>query len=303
MRKFKFIPVGLLLLVLVPVLLISLTQSPKKNSPLSIKLDSVNITSSDSLVNISLLPKHDTIFYLNKRKILIKVCGKRENKGTFLILHGWNLPPEDWCTKTSLCKKVTAEGYCMILPDMGKSEYQKRIFPETRIDWRSTPTRKWLTDTLVPFLHKNFALLLENEDNFIVGLSTGARGVALIALDLPKLFKGAAALSGDYDQTKIPNDKITTGFYGSYKKQRERWEKIDNAISQIKEFSTPIYLGHGRLDKVVPSQQTKLFYDSLVKYHPNLKVKLNMPNAGHDYKYWGSEVDNILAFFKELNSN
>jgi predicted esterase len=168
------------------------------------------------------------------------------------------------------------------------------------MDWRSYPSRKWLTDSLVPFLQKNYSLLLENENNFIVGLSTGARGVALVVLDLPKLFKGAAALSGDYNQSDIPNDKISTGFYGPYKKFKKRWDCIDNAVFRIREFGIPFYLGHGKSDKVVPPQQTKLFYDSLVKTHPGLKVKLNMPKAGHDYNYWGSEVDNILKFFEEL---
>jgi enterochelin esterase-like enzyme len=247
------------------------------------------------------LPVHDTVEYINNRKVLIKTPGSRKIQGAFLVLHGWNFPPEDWCIKTSLCEKATEKGYCVVLPDMGKSTYHERIYPETRPDWRSFPTRKWLTDTLIPFLQKKYSLLVPEERNFIVGLSTGARGVALVALDLPELFKGAAALSGDYDQSEMPRDNLMTGFYGPYDSFHNRWDTTDNAVFRIAEFATPIYLGHGKSDKVVPPAQTRSFYDLLVKHHPRLKVRLNMPEAGHDYGYWESEVDNILEFFEELN--
>lgn len=183
---------------------------------------------------------------------------------------------------------------------MGKSNYQLCSYAETIAEWKKEPGRPWLTDTLIPFLQKNFSLLLQGERNFIVGLSTGGRGVALAALDMPKLFTGAAALSGDFNQSKIPDDKIYNSFYGSYKKFKVRWDTADNAVYRIKEFCTPIYLGHGTTDKVCPPEQTKLFYDSLKKYHPGLNVVLHMPVAGHDYNYWNSEVDNILKFFDEI---
>ena len=272
-----------------------------RNSSNQNKTDTLKIPVSDTNGSFRLLPGHDTVICLNNRKVVIRVPVKNKKKGTYLVLHGWNFPPEDWCTKTTLCKKIVESGYCIVLPDMGKSIYQERVFPVTRVDWKNTPTRRWLTDTLIPFLQKNYSLLLLNENNFIVGLSTGARGVALVALDIPALFKGAAALSGDYNQSAIPHDNLSTGFYGPYRKFKKRWDTIDNAVYRVKEFCTPIYLGHGTSDKVVPPGQTELFYDSLVKYHPQLKIRLHMPKAGHDYIYWGSEVENILNFFNEVN--
>ena len=290
----------ILCLGIIVIFLISVNHSPAKRSLSSQKTDTVIKGLKDSIEHHGLPPIHDTVLYINNRKVLIKTPGTHKKLGTFLVLHGWNLPPDDWCTKTTLCEKVTDGGYFLVLPDMGKSIYQERMFPETRIDWRSCPTRKWLTDTLVPFLQKNYSLFLENENNFIVGLSTGARGVVLVVLDLPKLFRGAAALSGDYNQSNMTKDKLITGYFGPYKKFRSRWDNKDNASFRINDFQTPIYLGHGISDKVVPPDQTKVFYAILVKAHPLLKIKLNMPKAGHNYLYWGSEVDNILQFFKGL---
>jgi S-formylglutathione hydrolase FrmB len=242
----------------------------------------------------------DTVLEINKHKVFVKISSDTAPKGTFLVLQGWNLGAEEWCTKTQLCEKAKAKGYHLVLPDMGKSVYSSRYFPETRKEWMVYPTRTWVTDTLIPELQKTYGLFAKNQRNFIVGLSTGARGVALIALDMPDLFRGAAALSGDYDQTKMPADNLMTGFYGPYASFKSRWETIDNAMYRIKEYNVPTYLGHGKLDKVVPPQQTEMFYAALKKNHPELKVALSMPDAKHDYDFWSSEVDKFLLFFDEI---
>ncbi|NTW33481.1 MAG: esterase family protein, partial [Bacteroidetes bacterium] len=142
------------------------------------------------------LPLKDTTVILDNRKVYIKITSKK-SRGTFLLLHGWNLPATDWCDKTSICEKLLNKGFNIVSPDMGKSVYQGKNYFETRIEWRNYPTRMWLSDTLIPFLQKKYSLFLNNEKNYLVGLSTGARGVALVLLDFPDLFKGAAALSGD----------------------------------------------------------------------------------------------------------
>ncbi|TAE46226.1 MAG: alpha/beta hydrolase, partial [Cytophagales bacterium] len=71
-------------------------------------------------------------------------------------------------------------------------------------------------------------------------------------------------------------------------------------LQQAKNFKTPIYLGHSKQDNIVPINQTQLFYEALKKNQPKLKVKLNLIDGGHDYKYWNKEVENILQFFGEF---
>jgi S-formylglutathione hydrolase FrmB len=220
-------------------------------------------------------------------------------KGNIIILQGYNFPKHDWCEKApDLCRKATAEGYCLIMPEMGKSIYADSFYEQTAAIFRNYPLRTWLTDTVFTHLQKYHNLLLPGQNNYLLGLSTGAHGAVLIALDQPELFSAVAALSGDYDQSKIPEDKLTELFYGSYSTQKERWETIDNPTSRIKEWKTPIYLGHGIKDEVVPADQTKLFYEELSKIFDQDKIKINLPEKmGHDYKYWGSETDAILDFF------
>ena len=261
-----------------------------------------NIKNADSVenkVNIK-----DTVFFLSDRRHLVKIqiiTPTVKPIATLIILHGWKLPPMELCDKTSICKKALERGYILIIPDMGKSIYSSKFFKETRKDWQIYPDFNFFTDSIIGFIHKRFSLLLPGQNSFIYGISTGGKGAIITALNLPKIFKGAASLSGDYDQTKIPNDKIYAGFYGPISKYYERWKNFDNIVTRIKEFNVPVYIGHGRLDNIVPVSQSIEFYDSLTKYNPGLIKTLHIDKtASHNYTYWGSEVENILNFFDRL---
>jgi S-formylglutathione hydrolase FrmB len=243
----------------------------------------------------------DTVVNLNNSgtplNIFIKIPEKKPAKGIIVVLPGWKLPVSDWCTKTSLCRKALEQGYVLIMPEMAKSIYAGRRYNETRKDWLQYATRKWFTDTLIPYFQKRYNLLKPLQNNYILGLSTGARGVALLCLDCPEIFKKGAGLSGDYDQSRMPKDALMTGWYGSIDTFPTRWTGADNAVFRFKELKTPLYLGHGRADKIVPVDQTIQFADSLRKYKPGL-IKCHIDEtAGHTFDYWNSEIDAVLAFF------
>lgn len=221
-------------------------------------------------------------------------------KGNILVLPGWDFPKDDWCKKSSLCKKALAKGYRLVLPEMGRSIYSNQFYPETRKDWLKYPNMQWVLQKMFPELQDKYNLLTKEQNNFVLGLSTGGRGAALIALKAPELFKASASLSGDFDQSLMPTDRLMIGYYGTLAQFPERWNGEDNLLKEIKKFKVPIYLGHGKQDKVSPPSQTVLFYNALQKEHPNLKTKLNMVDAQHDYAYWDSEVENMLKFFEEI---
>jgi len=222
--------------------------------------------------------------------------------GNILVFPGWDFSRDDWCKNSSLCEECLKKGYRLIMPEMGKSVYSAKFYPETRKDWQVYPTKEWVLKSLIPRLQKDYNILTTNQKNYLIGLSTGGRGVALIALAFPELFTGAAALSGDFEQTRMPQDNLMRGYYGEYGQFPERWEGEDNPTKQIALFKTPIYLGHGKSDNIVPLEQTIIFYEALKKANPDLKVKLNTPEAKHDYAYWDSEVLNMLDFFENLET-
>jgi esterase/lipase len=220
------------------------------------------------------------------------------NIGTIVLLPGWNYSSLDWCNKTDLCKLAEEWGYSVILVDMSKSIYSSQNYPQTRADMKKYATRTWFKDTLVPFFQKEYGVLLEGGNNYVLGLSTGGRGSALLCLDLPEVFKKGASLSGDYNQASMPTDNLMNIFYGPYNKHKDRWIGQDNVVYNLDRFKVPFYIGHGLKDNVVPFKQSLEFYDSLKVHQPDLNVVFHVDSiAKHDYKYWGSEVKNVIRFF------
>ncbi len=225
-------------------------------------------------------------------------------KGNILVLPGWGFSRKEWCTKSDLCKKALKEGYCLILPEMGKSVYASHYYPETRREWHSFLTLAWLADTLIKELQAKYGMLKKGSLNYALGLSTGGRGAVLIALKCPGLFSAVAALSGDFNQVLDPEDKLMTGTYGPYKLFPERWKTEDNPSFHARELISPLYLGHGSSDLVVRPVQSEAFYRLVIKESPDNKIVLHLvQGAGHDFNYWNSELDAVFGFFNLYRNN
>ncbi len=222
-----------------------------------------------------------------------------EFKGDILILPGWNFKRNIWCDSLKFCELALKRGFRLVLPEMGKSIYSSSYYPETRKDWKKYPNLSWVTDSLIPYVQKKYGIF-STKRNYLLGLSTGARGVILIGINTDTLFAKGAALSGDYNQIKMPNDNLITGYYGSYFKHRKRWEEVDNPLRNSKKIKFDLYLGHGQNDKVVNYSQSVELYDSIKKNNKNINVILSAPNKkGHNFEYWRSEIKNILMFFEK----
>lgn len=220
-------------------------------------------------------------------------------KADMLVLPGWNYSRKMAFGAAPLTQVLLDKGYRLIIPEMGKSIYASQYFPESRKDWVKYPTLTWLTDTMITALQNEYGMLREGEKNFISGISTGARGVVLVAARRP-IFTAGAALSGDYDQTMQPGDNLMKGVYGEYEKFKARWETVDNPSQQVDKMNMPLYLGHGEKDRVVPASQAKSYYEKLHAAKPHLEIVLHIAeNGGHYPVYWLSEMERVLTFFEE----
>mgnify|MGYP002628291631 CR=1 FL=1 len=257
---------------------------------------------SDELVQVSLVDT--TIVFKREKGSSVNVHYKEFkdtfgfNIGTIVLLPGWNYSSLDWCTKTEMCALAKEWGFNLILVDMSKSIYSSQNYPQTRADMKRYATRTWFKDTLVPFFQKEYGVLLEGGNNYVLGLSTGGRGSTLLCLDLPEIFRKGASLSGDYNQASMPKDNLMNIFYGSYSKYKDRWTGEDNVVYNLDKFEVPFYIGHGLKDNVVPFAQAQEFYDSLQVLNSDLEIKFHVDStAKHTYEYWASEVDKVFAFF------
>ncbi len=266
----------------------------KKNIGLGLLLMVLNVFSASASLR-------DTVLYLpqgkEKVQITLRYPEAAKPKGALLLLHGWNLPPSEWCEKTTFCTRALQEGFVLIIPDLGKTTYHFQRYPETKAHYMPYPTRRWIMDTAIVHLQRNLKLLLPGQNNFVAGISTGGRGAALLALELPKVFRAAACLSADFDQSKLTDDPIYNGYYGPYRRFAERWNGRDNMHKRAAEFKVPLFLAHGGKDDICPVSQTRDFYKEILRIN-TVRTELYIDEkAGHTYEFWESCSEPVLKFF------
>lgn len=225
-------------------------------------------------------------------------------RGDILVLPAWGDPRDTWCHRSGFCSMAQDKGYRLIFPDMGKSIYISQHYKETREDWRSFPTYTWLRDSLIPEMQERHCLLNEKGNNFVVGLSAGARGAIKLVQDLPQIFVAAAALSGDYDPGQMKGDNIYRGFLGGFDQFPERWQVTENVVSGADRVKAPLFLAHGKDDPLVSYAQTENLYRAIREANPELAMRLNLVSGQMDgYEFWNSQIDQLLAFFEDTQAN
>lgn len=262
-------------------------QSEKTAFKQKIKSDSLIISNFSNVYECStriILPKNTTL----------KAC--------ILMLHGWNLPADEWSEKTTFDSLALANGYALIIPELKKCNYPLRLYPETEERYRIYPTLTWIMDTLIPQIAESTGLLSPHSKNFVAGISTGARGAQLLAYHMKDFFTACASLSCDFDITKMQDTYLYNAWFGKYTDFSQRWKEECMAFSCMN-YHVPTYIGHGMLDNIAPVEQSKMMYDSLLKYNNKKIIIGNFPEkAKHDYDYWGSESEAIIGFFETIHS-
>jgi len=253
-----------------------------------------------------------------------------------LLLPGWNFSDTQWCTRTQVCDEASRRGYDVMLVEMGKSVYMDSLYPQMRADYRLHPTRTWLWDSVLKPLQQRgyFTQKGQPEDptttsngrviyksmrlpipSFVMGLSTGARGALLLALEHPEAFKGCAGLSGDYNPLLMKNDNLMINCLGKYDVVPWRWSGTNNIVKRVDSLKVPVYLAHGAKDIVVSSKQTESLIWSIhqstscrdkmavfAKSHGKVGFvrSLIFRDGIHDYVFWNMAGLSALTYFDEL---
>jgi len=240
-------------------------------------LNKVSACTSSDYFDTQSTPIHSKIYFKNYRTTPVRIEYLEPNTSNgevILFLPGWNYSAVDWKTKTSVVDSALKNGYSVLLVDMGKSVYMDSVYSQARSDYKNYPTRTWLWNEVLSAYNKrgwfiDFGRLNITSKSHVFGLSTGARGAALLFLDHPSAFGKVVLLSGDYDPLLDENDVLLTNSMGKYDRFKSRWNQGSNNIqfrfknALIVPSDSPNYLddtmpkvelfiSHGRKDKVVP---------------------------------------------------
>ncbi len=246
--------------------------------------------------------RNDTTFKIKRANYDVNVYLLANNnfftRGTVILLHGWDLSPLSWCDQTSFCNELLSMGYHVIIPDMGKSVYASQYYPETVKTMAMYPQLPFVLDTLLPFLQDSIHILNSSHNNFLIGYSMGARGALAIAENTENIFSRLVLISGEYDQTLIPEDNILTMYFGSYQQFPERWEGKDNLLRNIDKLNIPVLILHGQDDDVISAIQS----DTLAKVLENKNkfyIKTIYNNYGHDFDFVQKTVKDVNVFLNK----
>lgn len=329
--------------------------------------DSIVLDAEDRQIAKKLLLDHrressifvqDTVYCVTYHNKPIRVSyrvsdniGDRAHRKLLLLLPGWNFPDTQWCSATKICTVALDKGYDLLFVEMGKSVYMDSLYPQMRNEYRAYPTRTWLWDSVLKPLQKRgyFSSGLSQKDHvfprnsainaptnqgffvvptFVMGLSTGARGSLLLALEHPEAFSGCAGLSGDYNPELQPNDNLMINCMGPMNIFQSRWRGSNNIFRRADELKVPCFLAHGSKDLVVPIWQTKQFANALQKKKPPFQTHKNeqlgkkkegemdaktkpieaysrnvqffYTQGKHDFNFWSEAGLKALIFFDAL---
>lgn len=237
------------------------------------------------------------------RKVYIFFPPQFIKKGQVMLLHGWNLPPLQWFEETTLDEKLLKAGFILIVPDMGKSLYATSTYKETLPVLKQQPLLSWLKDTVITYLQDSIGIFKKGDNNFIVGLSTGARGAFALSLHKPDLLSGIGLLSGDYDQTLNPYDNLMIYLYGNYELFPKRWEGRDNLLREFLRkikltqrcFLPPLFVAHGMDDPVVSVVQSDTLVQVLLQHGCSVQYRF-IQGEKHNYHFWEGETPYVLNF-------
>lgn len=247
------------------------------------------------------LPRGLSLSVQDGNRVAVDIIRFDQCRKTILVLPGYRFHRSRWLKNSRLKKLAEKKRYCLILPEMGRSIYESRFFAGSMNKEFEVPTIEWLKKIFFPYIRNDHHLLMRGKKNFLLGLSTGARGVALIHLHFKNTFIAGAALSGDYDQREMPYDRLMSNIYGPYEKFPER-RRIDNPVIMAEKWNMPLYLSHGRQDEVVPWHQTDLFYNALIdaNKHHTLQIIMKITDDSHNFSFWDRELDDIFNFFEKF---
>jgi len=216
-----------------------------------------------------------------------------------IALHGWNLKAEEW-RATSIAELAERYGILIVCPQMGKANYEKEYFSETRMKWNPMPSGLWVHDVLLPYIREHYRVSTERSKNGLIGVSTGAHGAALLAGYFPKTWGFAASISGDYDVSLTPKDGLAKASFGPHATFAERW-KANSLVAYMDVLeNTRLYIGHGSLDRIAPVSQSRLWAKELEKRHTDETYPYlyhEVAAAGHDWNYWRTEIAPAFSFF------
>jgi len=223
---------------------------------------------------------------------------------TVIALHQYGEREIDWEANTSIASLANKYSIVVVCPAMNKSLYETAFYPETDYRWNIIPGAKYIGETLITFLNKEFNLATKKTGTGIIGVTAGARGALLVSATYNEKFAAAAGISGYYDQSTMPTSKMIESVYGSYKKNQTRWENEDNVLKLAEKLKgVSVYIYHGERNDAFNPVQSKLMairLKQLEKKDSGYSITYKEgKTGGYGWLYWKGQAEPVMDFMNE----
>ena len=218
------------------------------------------------------------------------------------LLHGTLGCYNDYLRRTNIELYATENDLMVVMPSALNSNYS---------NWDNiTPPFKmfdFLTEELMPMIYGWLPASDKREDNFIAGLSMGARGgVSKYLFNHPDKFAGAAFMSGvpsdirsilnDPNHRMYEREKMTVEAAGGFEKWAASYENVWDKVKDVAAMENPpkLYFCCGGNDGVMESFLHFKEYAESVGLKATFTVR---PGYAHEWRFWELEIQEALRFF------
>jgi putative tributyrin esterase len=209
------------------------------------------------------------------------------------LLHGLSDDDTAWTRHTSVERYVAPLGLAVVMPQVGRSFYTDE----------EHGNRYWtfLSGELPQVCRSFFRLSDRREDTFVAGLSMGGYGALKWALRDPGRFAAVASLSGALDVDRRRRDPtrpidpqiwhVVFGDRPVARSDDDLFGLLDTAADRGEPLPA-LYVACGTEDHL---------YDDNVRFveaahRRNVPVTVEMGPGGHDWAYWDTKIQDVLAW-------
>lgn len=242
---------------------------------------------------------------LAKNKTPEEFYGNGKKYKVLWLLHGTFGDASDWVRKSNVELYAVERDLIVVMPSALNSNYSN--WDEYMMGYSMYD---YLIKEIMPIVYGWFPASDKREDNFIAGLSMGARGCIKYAVNFPDKFAGAAALS------QIPVDlsgMTEEDFKGKNPFASRLRTAVINAGGLEKYLASPEntwdkvneLAGTGKLPKLFFACGTAdMLYENYVSFKEHAKqIKLDaefleIEGYKHEWRFWDQALEKSLDYFR-----
>ncbi len=226
---------------------------------------------------------------------------KGEELRTIIALPSYNSNEREWEKNAAVERFADKYNFAIVCPNMKKSLYESLFYENTEYRWNTVPGGKFVGEILINYLRQNFNLGNGKNKTGIMGVTVGAHGAVMVAAKSEN-FGAAAGISGYYNPSLMTTSKMVASVYGTYNKNKERWEKDDNVLSMAQGLSgVKVFLSHGTKNDAFNPGQSRLMAIKLKhlqnksgSYH----IQYQESKGGYyGWTFWKKQIPHVMAFF------